>query len=209
MLRIDVDHQDEGLPYAIPADNPFLDAHQRDAAIRPETWAIGFREPWRFSFDAKTGELYVGDVGQNKFEEVCIVRRGENHGWNVREAFAPFSEQYRRSGEKYTEPIFAYEHGLGFSVTGGFVYRGRRNSSFDGVYIFGDYNTRRVWGLKQSQGVVEAVVQIGTAPGGIATFGVDELGEIYLATYMGTVYHVDLEGVSFPSARFVESAASR
>ena len=198
MLRIDVDRRDPELPYAIPPDNPFLEAHLQDPTIRPETWAIGFREPWRFSFDFVTGELYVGDVGQNTFEEVCLVRRGENHGWNVREAYAPFSDEYRRDGESYVEPLFAYEHGLGFSVTGGFVYRGEANPSFDGAYIFGDYNTRRVWALKQTKGSVNEVVEIGTAPGGIASFGLDQQGEIYLVTYMGTLYHVDLSGTTFP-----------
>jgi putative heme-binding domain-containing protein len=198
MVRIDVDRSEGGRPYAIPDDNPFLDAFQRDPTICPETWAIGFREPWRFSFDAKTGELYVGDVGQDKFEEVSLVKRGENHGWNVREAFAPFSDEYRRSDETYTDPIFAYEHGLGFSVTGGYVYRGKSNPSFDGVYIFGDYSTRRVWGLRQHDGVVAKVVEIGTAPASIVSFGVDQANEIYLVTYMGTIYHVDLAGTVFP-----------
>ena len=198
MLRIDVDRRDPGLPYAIPPDNPFLEAHRQDPSICPETWAIGFREPWRFSFDSVTGELYVGDVGQNTFEEVCLVRRGENHGWNVREAYAPFSDEYRRDGESYVEPLFAYEHGLGFSVTGGFVYRGQSNPSFEGAYIFGDYNTRRVWALKQTKGSVKQVVEIGTAPAGIASFGLDQQGEIYLVTYMGTVYHVDLTQTRLP-----------
>ena len=198
MLRIDVDQRTDDLPYAIPADNPFLEAHRKEVNIRPETWAIGFREPWRFSFDPANGDLYVGDVGQNKFEEVCLVHRGENHGWNVREAYAPFSDQYRRPAERYIEPLFAYEHGLGFSVTGGYVYRGRQNASFDGVYIFGDYNTRRVWGLKQQGGEVQQVAQLGISPGGIASFGRDQQGEIYLVTYMGSIYHVDLKGVSFP-----------
>ncbi len=197
MLRIDVDRTEGDLPYGIPPDNPFVDAHKKDPSIRPEIWAYGFREPWRYSFDSATGELYVGDVGQDTYEEVSIVRRGENHGWNVREAFAPFSDEYRREGESYTDPIFAYEHGLGFSVTGGFVYHGRQNDTFDGVYIFGDYNTRRVWGLKQQDGVVERVVEIGTAPGGIASFGLDQQGEIYLVTYLGMVYHVDLSGAVF------------
>lgn len=199
MLRIDVDHTEPNRPYAIPPDNPFLAAHRNDPAVRPETWAIGLREPWRFSFDAKTGELYVGDVGQDQYEEVCIVRPGENHGWNVREAYAPFSDEYRREGETYTDPIFAYEHGLGFSVTGGYVYRGNANPSFDGVYIFGDYSTRRVWGLKQQDHVVSQVVEIGTSPGSIASFGVDARGEIYLVTYMGSIYHVDLADAEFPS----------
>ncbi|HIK93232.1 MAG TPA: c-type cytochrome [Planctomycetes bacterium] len=200
ILRIDVDKKDPGRPYAVPPDNPFVDAYRRDSRIQPETWATGFREPWRFSFDVKTGELYVGDVGQDTFEEVSIVKRGQNQGWNVREGFAPFSEEYRRAGETYTDPLFAYKHGLGFSVTGGFVYRGKQNDSFDGVYIFGDYNTRRVWGLRQQNGVVQTVAEIGTAPGGVASFGIDQQGEIYLVTYMGTVFHVDLAATAFPAA---------
>lgn len=198
MLRIDVDRRDEGKAYAIPPDNPFVEAHRREPAIHPETWAIGFREPWRFSFDPETGELYVGDVGQDKYEEVSIVKRGENHGWNVREAFAPFSDEYRREGETYVDPLFAYEHGLGFSVTGGYVYRGKLNPTFNGVYIFGDYNTRRVWGLKQSDGHLSKVVELGLAPRSIASFGVDQTGELYLVSYMGTIYRLDLSKTTFP-----------
>ena len=197
MVRIDVDRTDGGRPYAVPPDNPWRARHLRDSAIRPETWAIGFREPWRFSFDFATGDLYVGDVGQDKYEEVSLVRPGENHGWNVREAFAPYSDEYLRTGESFIEPLFAYEHGLGFSVTGGHVYRGTQNESFQGVYVFGDYNTRRVWGLLQRGGVVQSVQEIGTAPGGAASFGVGPRGELYLTTYQGTIYHIDLTDACF------------
>ncbi len=196
-IRIDVDRKDPGKPYAIPRDNPYLAAYQADPTIRPETWAIGFREPWRFSFDPVTGDLWVGDVGQSKFEEVCVVKAGENHGWNVREGFAPFSDEYLREGEKFAEPLFAYEHGLGFSVTGGHVYRGDRSSSFYGVYIFGDYNTRRVWGLRKTDASDIEVRELGTAPGGIASFGVDDQGEILLVTYGGQIFHLDLSQTSF------------
>src|SRR4029078_2641011 len=97
MLRIDVDHRDGDLPYAIPTDNPF---RCRDDA-RPAIWAPGFREPWRFSFDSAAGDLWVGDVGQDRVEEVDIVRRGENYGWNVFEAFEAFSNKYRPEGAYY------------------------------------------------------------------------------------------------------------
>ena len=97
MLRIDVDRADAGKAYAIPADNPFVGV----AGARPEIWAVGFREPWRFSFDPVTGDLWVGDVGQDRYEEVSIVRRGENHGWNVYEGFEPFSSRYRRPDATY------------------------------------------------------------------------------------------------------------
>ena len=198
MVRIDVDHKDHGLPYSIPKDNPFWEAHQEDSKVRAETWAIGFREPWRFSFDPKTGELYVGDVGQDKFEEVAIVRRGDNHGWNVREAFIPFSNEYARKDAKYQDPVFAYPHGLGFSITGGFVYRGSRSPSFEGVYVFGDYNTRLIWGLRQQEGKLASVCRIGAAPNGIASFGTDQQGEIYVVTYKGTIYHMNLSDSEYP-----------
>lgn len=197
MLRIDVNRTANGRQYAIPPDNPFVDAHRKDSEVRPETWAIGFREPWRFSFDALTGDLWVGDVGQDDYEEVALVRSGENHGWNVYEAYWPFSDAYRREGAAYAFPIFAYRHGLGFSVTGGHVYRGDPASSFYGVYIFGDYETRRIWGLRQKEGTLQSIRELGQAPEHIASFGVDERGEMYFVGYEGTVFHIDLSTATY------------
>jgi putative heme-binding domain-containing protein len=197
MIRIDVDHRDEGLPYAIPKDNPFWKAHERDPAVLPEMWAAGLREPWRFSFDPKTGDLWVGDVGQDRWEAVCLVRAGENHGWNVYESYEPFSNEYRRAGEKFTFPLYAYPHSFGVCVTGGYVYRGSRAPSFEGIYIFGDYETRRVWGLKQEAGKLVAVHELGEAPQHIASFGVDDNGEIYVVGYEGAIFHVDLSQSKF------------
>jgi putative heme-binding domain-containing protein len=197
MLRIDVDHRDQGKPYAIPADNPFLEAHRRDPAILPEIWAIGFREPWRFSFDPKNGDLWVGDVGQDTFEEICRVKAGENHGWNVYEGFEPFSEEYRRADAKFTFPLFAYPHRFGVSVTGGHVYRGSRSRSFAGVYIFGDYDTRRIWALKEKDGRLMAVRELGESPQHIASFGLDENGEIIVVGYEGKIFHLDLSRSTF------------
>lgn len=198
MLRIDVDSRAEGKPYGIPLENPFLRMHEKDPEVMPETWAIGFREPWRFSFDTLTGELWVGDVGQDRFEEVSIVRRGENHGWNVWEAFEAFSDQYRRAEETYVPPIFAYPHSFGVSVTGGHVYRGNTNSSFYGAYIFGDYESRRLWALTQKDRKLEKIREIGRSPARIASFGVDAAGELYVVGYdTGTIYHLDLSGARF------------
>src|SRR5262249_17365027 len=104
MLRIDVDRPDVGRNYSIPAHNPFLD--RKDT--RPEIWALGFREPWRFSFDPVTKDLWVGDVGQDRYEEVDLVIKGGNYGWNIFEGFEPFSNRYRREGEQYLLPVFAY-----------------------------------------------------------------------------------------------------
>ncbi len=193
ILRIDVNHTNSDLAYAIPADNPFR--HRPDA--RPEIWAYGFREPWRFSFDPVTGDLWVGDVGQDRVEEVAIVRRGENHGWNVFEGFEPFSNRYRREGATYTPPVFAYRRKYGNSITGGCVYRGDKRSSFYGVYICGDYTSRRIWGLRQEARLLQTVRQIGTAPQGIASFAADERGELYLVGYEGMVYHLDLSEANF------------
>jgi putative heme-binding domain-containing protein len=193
ILRIDVDHSDAGLAYAIPDDNPF----RGRAEVRPEIWAYGFREPWRFTFDSLTGDLWVGDVGQDRIEEVAIVRRGENHGWNVYEGFEPFSNRYRKEGATYVPPVFAYRRKYGNSVTGGYVYRGDRRSSFYGVYIFGDYTSHRIWGLTQRDRKLQTVRQIGTSPQNIASFGADERGEIYVVGYEGMIYKLDFAGAVF------------
>jgi hypothetical protein len=125
------------------------------------------------------------------------VRAGENHGWNVYEGYEPFSDEFRRKGEKFSFPLFAYPHSFGVSVTGGYVYRGRRAPSFEGVYIFGDYETRRVWGLKEQNGRLAAVRQLGELPEHIASFGVDEHGEIYVVGYEGTIFQMDLSRSRF------------
>ena len=130
---------------------------------------------------------------------MALVKPGENHGWNVREGFAAFSDQFERKSENYADPLFAYEHGLGFSVTGGVVYRGDPKSSFYGVYVFGDFNTRRVWGLRQSEGRLVDVCELGMAPGGIASFGVDHQGEILLVTYGGQIFQLDLSDSNYLS----------
>ena len=187
MLRIDVDHQDGGNAYAIPADNPF----RSRAGARPEIWAYGFREPWRFSFDTLTGDLWVGDVGQDRIEEVEIVGAGENHGWNVYEGFDLFSTRFRSEGATYVSPVFAYNRRLGNSVTGGDVYRGTAESPFDGVYVCGDYTSKRVWGLKQKDRKLTSIWQLCTSPDEIASFGRDEAGTLYLVGYQGTIYRLD------------------
>src|SRR5258706_15965426 len=193
MLRIDVDHQDSGKLFSIPKDNPLVGRQ----GIRPEIWSYGFRGAWRFSFDPLTGELWVGDVGQDLFEEVDFVHRGENSGWNVYEGFQPFSNRYRREGEKFTPPIFAYNRKYGVSMTGGFVYRADKASSFYGVYIFGDYESRRVFGLTQEKGILKTVRQIGTSPQRIVSFGKDAAGELYVVGYEGTIFRMQLGQARF------------
>lgn len=193
LLRIDPDRCADGKPYTVPSDNPFLG----NPEILPETWAYGFREPWRFSFDPVTGDLWVGDVGQNLYEEIDIVRPGENHGWNVYEGFAPFSNRYRRTDRSYVPPVFAYGRRYGVSVTGGHVFRADPRSSFYGVYIFGDYQSRRIWGLTQRDRQLTCIREIGLSPERITSFGIDSSGNHYIAGYEGTIFRLDFSQAEF------------
>lgn len=197
IMRIDVDRTEGGLAYAIPADNPF---RGRDDA-RAEIWAYGFRNPWRFSFDRDTGDLWVADVGQDRVEEVAIVHRGENHGWNVYEGFEAFSNQYRKEGRTFTPPLFAYRRKYGNSVTGGYVYRADKQSSFHGVYLCGDYTSKRIFGVRQENGKLVAVRQLATVPQGLVSFGIDGVGAIYVVGYEGMVYSLDFSQSRFDDLR--------
>ena len=196
LLRIDVDREEEGRAYGIPKDNPFVARNPEQ--FRPEIFAYGLRQPWRFSFDPANGDLWVGDVGQNRFEEVCIVRAGENHGWNIHEGFALFSTQYRTESEKYLPPVVSFRRKHGVSITGGYVMRTDPESSFHGVYICADYQSKKVWGITQVDRTLETIRQIGSAPDRIVSFGRDQSGELYAIGYdKGIVYRVDLEGAKF------------
>ena len=193
LLRIDVDRTEGELAYAIPADNPF----RGQAGARPEIWAYGFRNPWRFCFDRLNGDLWLADVGQDRVEEVDIVHRGENHGWNVYEGFEPFSNQYKIEGRAFTAPVFAYRRKYGNSITGGYVYRGDKNSSFYGVYFCGDYTSKRIFGVTQENGTLKTARQIGVAPQGLVSFTEDEAGHIYVVGFEGMICQLD-----FTEARF-------
>jgi putative heme-binding domain-containing protein len=193
MMRLDVDRADPGKAYAIPRDNPFVG----QAGIPPEIWASGFRNPWRFCFDPANGDLWLADVGQDRVEEVALVRRGENHGWSVYEGFEPFSNQYRQEGRTFTPPVFAYGRKYGNSITGGYVYRGDKRSSFNGVYLCGDYTSKRIFGVRQEKGVLKDVRQIATVPQGLVSFGTDEAGHIYIVGFEGRVYRMDFSGARF------------
>ncbi|MHB1341406.1 MAG: PQQ-dependent sugar dehydrogenase [Coriobacteriia bacterium] len=192
MLRIDVTGAvDSGEPYVIPADNPFVD----DGTYRPEIWSLGLRNPWRFSFDRGTGELYIGDVGQSAWEEIDVeppATGGRNYGWNVFEGthtYPPGTPSPGNAG-RYTKPVVEYDRSAGKSVTGGFVYRGTRYPSLRGVYVYADYVTGRVWGLARvgSEWKNETLLDSGLNP---SSFGEDETGELYLLDHTsGTIYQV-------------------
>ena len=191
ILRIDVDRQSQGKPYAIPKTNPF--SKQAGSKVRPEIWAYGFRMPWRFSWDTKTKEMYVGDIGQNLFEEVNMPRLGENHGWNVYEGFAPFSKQYQRKGEKFTPPVVSYRRKTGVSVTGGYVYRGSRSPSYLGAYIFSDFESKTIWAMTQQNRQLTKIRKIGMVPEKPASFGIAADGELFIVGYQGTIYRLVLD----------------
>ena len=193
LLRIDVDHVELGKPYAVPPDNPFVG----DAHARPEIWAAGLRMAWRFSFDPVTGDLWEADVGQDLFEEVNLVRRGGNYGWNVYEGFAPYSVKHRRDRERYVAPVFAYTRKYGASVTGGFVYRADPASSFYGVYVFADYQSARLFGLTQEGGALKRVRQIGKSPQPIVSIGRNERGDLFVVGYNGQIYTLDFDHARF------------
>lgn len=193
ILRIDVDPHSNDQPYGIPNDNPFVN----DPKVRDEIFARGLREPWRFSFDSVTGDLWVGDVGQNLFEEITLVRSGENHGWNVLEAFEPFSDEFLKPGTQFTPPIVAYGRQIGASVTGGYVYRGAHAPKFHGMYIFGDYATRHVFGIRvDSDRTLTNALYLGPAPEPIASFGLDHEGELLIVGYEGEIYRLLLPSES-------------
>jgi glucose/arabinose dehydrogenase len=181
MLRISVDGAE---PYAVPPDNPFLD----QADVRPEIWALGLRNPWRFSFDRLTGDMYIGDVGQNQYEEIDLQPAGQgglNYGWVTTEGFHCFqSSDCDQSG--LTRPIAEYDHSQGCSVTGGYIYRGSQFSTLAGVYLYGDYCSGRIWGLRPGGQPVELLDTDLT----ISSFGEDEVGEIYALDFQGAIYHV-------------------
>lgn len=193
MSRIDVDHAGSSRAYSIPRDNPFFGK----PGVRAEIWAIGFRNPWRFSFDRKTKDLWVADVGQDRVEEIDLVRPGGNYGWNIFEGFERFSDAYRKEGKTYVPPLFAYMRKYGNSITGGYVYRGKRSPSFDGVYIFGDYNSKRIFGLTQEDRKLKTVRQIATAPERVVSFACDAEGEIYIVGFEGLISKLDLSNSSF------------
>ncbi len=151
ILRIDIDQYSAEVPYAIPDDNPFVGNSNQ---WREEIWAWGLRNPWRFSFDRLNGQLWTGDVGQNKWEEVDIIEGGKNYGWNIMEGFHCFSPSTGCDTSGLVLPIVEYDHDAGRSITGGFVYRGSEQPRLDGVYIYADYVLGTIWGLRYDKGKI-------------------------------------------------------
>lgn len=166
----------------IPSDNPFMS----NSAIRDEIWALGLRNPWRFSFDAQTGALWLADVGQNAVEEINVVNRGGNYGWRYYEGSAPFNPDAGAQGKTFEAPVFEYTHREGQSVTGGVVYRGQQYPVLQGWYVFGDFVSGAMWTLSTDDYQAVRQDRIDNPAG----FGTDAAGELYVVSYTGRLYQV-------------------
>ena len=200
MLRIDVEGlPDPGLPYAIPADNPFL----LDTQVPNEIWAFGLRNPWRWSFDRKTGDMYIADVGQYEWEEVNFIPAastgGENFQWRRVEGFNTFNSGTPLTKGTSTDPVFEYDHNAGSSITGGYVYRGSSFPRMEGIYYFGDYNSGRIWGLQRDPSGNWIDRQLLDTSLNVSSFGEDEAGNLYVASlFTGDIYRLsDTRGETY------------
>ncbi len=183
LLRIDPRAAGD-VPYSVPGDNPFTGR----ADARGEIWALGLRNPWRFSFDRATGDLWIGDVGQDRWEEVDRVRAGDaggrNFGWNVMEGRRCYSPADGCASDGLTLPVAEYDHGQGCAVTGGFVYRGSTIPALTGTYLYADSCSGLIWGLEAAAAVPKPRVLASTGAS-IASFGEDDAGELYIADVQG------------------------
>jgi glucose/arabinose dehydrogenase len=178
ILRLDVD---AGRPYATPPDNPFA-----TGGGRKEIWALGFRNPWRFSFDRATGRLYAGDVGQAVVEEIDLVRRGDNHGWRIMEGNRCYRPASGCDQRGLTLPVATYGHdGDRCSITGGYVYRGRAVPALAGAYVYGDFCSGEIFAL--ADGRSRVLLKTGLA---IASFGEDQAGELLVVDLGGGVHRL-------------------
>lgn len=181
MMRIDVEHPSEGRNYSIPKDNPFVDT----PGARPEIWAYGFRNPWRFSFDPTTGRPWVGDVGQDIWEMIELSHKGANHGWSVMEGTHPFLPNRQRGPTPITPPVVEHHHSECRSITGGYVYQGSKFSELNGAYLYGDYQYGKVWGLRYNAKANKITwhKELAVSTVKISSFGVGRDGSIYALDY--------------------------
>jgi glucose/arabinose dehydrogenase len=187
ILRIDVSGADADHPYRIPADNPFADGA---AGQQPEIWLWGLRNPWRMSFDRATGDLWIGDVGQDLWEEVDVQRAGSpagtNFGWNRMEGTHCFQPKFVGCEDAtLTRPVSDYGHDLGCTVIGGGVYRGTAEPALRGGYLFGDYCSGRIWAIDPARDGYQSPVEVGESGKSLSAFGEDEAGELYAADISG------------------------
>jgi glucose/arabinose dehydrogenase len=186
ILRIDVSGLSGPGDYEIPADNPFVGIE----GAREEIWAYGLRNPWRFSFDSETGRLWAGDVGQNSWEEIDIIAKGANYGWNIMEGRQCYSPATGCNESGLTLPVIEYDHSQGCSVTGGYVYRGDQATSLQGYYVYGDYCSGNIWALAYDGSVVAENILLVDSELSITAFGEDLTGNLYILDRQGGIYRL-------------------
>ena len=187
LLRIDVNGQDPGLAYAIPADNPFVGAGD---GSRAEIWAYGLRNPWRYSFDRVTGALWLADVGQERIEEVNRVVKGGNYGWNRMEGRSCFKPPANCNTSGLVPPLSEYDHSQGHSITGGYVYRGAALPALQGRYVFADFAVGTLWSIPADTTVFVRPQPLLTSDALVSSFGQDEDGELYVTDLRGRIYRL-------------------
>jgi len=181
VLRIDVDHPSGGRAYGVPEDNPFVDL---DGAA-PETWAYGLRNPWRIDVDRETGRVWVGNNGQDLWEQVYLIERGANYGWSVTEGSQPFMPNRKRGPHPITPPTVEHSHAEARSLTGGIVYHGNAHPDLRGAYIYGDYSTGKVWAVKRDGERIVWQKELADTTLQITGFGTDTRGELLIADHRG------------------------
>ncbi len=185
ILRIDIDHQDAGREYRIPADNPFVN----NQAARPEIYSYGHRQVWRFSFDRPTGNLWAGEVGQDLWEMVYLVKKGGNYGWSVTEGAHPFRPERPRGPDPIELPIVEHSHADFRSITGGHVYHGSKHPDVQGAYIYGDYDTGRIWSFKYANQKVSDHHELADTQLRIVDIGQDHHGELMFVDFASGRIH--------------------
>ncbi len=185
ILRIDVDRPDPGKAYGIPKDNPFV----KMKGARPEVYAYGLRQPWKFSFDRKKGDLWCGEVGQDLWEMVYRIEKGGNYGWSVMEGSHPFRPERKKGPTPILKPVVEHHHSDFRSLTGGYLYHGTRLSELTGMYIYGDYDTGRVWAFRHDGKSVSKHGELCKSSIRIVAFGEDSKGELFLVDWMGGQIH--------------------
>jgi uncharacterized repeat protein (TIGR03806 family) len=181
VLRIDVDHPAPGKMYSVPKDNPFVG----DARFAPETWAYGFRNPWRITSDPKTGHIWVGQNGQDLWEQAYFVRKGENYGWSVMEGSHPFYPTRKAGPTPITKPTVEHHHSEARSLTGGIVYYGEKLPGLKGAYLYGDYSTGRIWAVKHDGDRVLWHKEVAITSMKITGFSTDTKGELLICDHAG------------------------
>jgi glucose/arabinose dehydrogenase len=184
ILRIDVNNSSAGRNYGIPKDNPFVG---NTVGYREEIYAYGFRNPWRFSFDFSSGKLWVGDVGEDRMEEIDVVEKGGNYGWSIMEG----TLRYGGGNETGLEPpIWTYGRSIGNATIGGYVYHGTKNLELAGAYIYGDYESGRIWALTTRGGGNASNVELAKTNLQITSFGIDQKNELYVCADDGKIYEM-------------------